>query len=477
MLPPKKKHEKNLVSLSAFDHHSNECNNYEIVRQLIKRSCNDNDVISLKSLIVLHHLIMSPETKNMCYLGAYFLNFSYHSSFNTTSRPVVIRKYGHYIDLLARNHTDSGLDLDTIRNHSMVDKFEKLSVAGVCKMIDSLERIIKMILNYDLPNMHCGNVLVYEVFRLVGMNSIVFMNCYTEAVVNVASRVTDDQVCHKAIQIISTYFDLATKVRLLYQYFKKHIFNQVDSVHDLHQLNEDQLQLMENIQLRQEEKPQTHPSPIPSPWLDTLDVPFDNFVQLETAASPVKDTPQWATFSSQTEEVNLFEFDPPFQNAPRSMPNSNSPQENEQSPSNIQKVPQSTLLGDFQQELQSLTLDAQNTTHSILQFSNPQEPPTPGLDFRNVFHSTLISDIEEFRPFRPDSAFNDAPQVEPSDKKLQELLASGMVFSVTNPFALPQNPTPVSWVTPNQFQPNNQQSSKNPANPFLFWDVFFSNVF
>ena len=475
MLPPKKKYENNLLYLSTSSHRSFDFNNYEIVKQLIKRSCNDNDVVSLKSLIVLHHLIMNPETRNMLYLGTYFLNFSYDAKFNKAGRPVVIRKYGYYIDVLARNHTDCGLTLDAIRNRLMKSTFQKMPVANLYKVIAPLERMIQIILNFDLPSIHCGNVLVYEVFRLVGMNVVSFMNCYTEAVLEVAERASKNVTISRNIHLINTYFILVRRVRFLHQFLRQHIFSDVNCVYDLLELSENQLLLLDNIK-RYQDQHKTVPASVPSQSLQIPKVPIDILISLETTAPSAERLPQLKPLNSNPGEIQPFELDPGFQNALQPTPFNNNPEKHQPRESDLKKATKSQLFDHYQPKL--LKLDDANNAQSILFSNNPQE--LTGLNLENVLQSTLIDDDwEKFPPFVPDSEFhgelqsmpfNKSPHnlesFEPDVRKAiqttvpnknypKEYQASRWLSCDTNPFALQLRPTPVNWMATSKSQPSN----------------------
>ena len=473
MLPPKTKHENNLISFSTVSNRSYESNNFEIIRQLIKRSCNDNDVVSLKSLIVLHRLIMSPETRNMRCLGAYFLNFSYDNNFNKVGRPAIIRKYGHYIDVMARNYTGSGLDLDTIRNRTMKYAFRRMPIADIYKVTISLEKAILIILNFDLPTIYCSNVLIYEVLELVGMNLISFINCYTEAIADLTARANEGEGDRKYIQIIDAYFILVQKVRVLKEYLKQHIFN-IDAAYYMRELNKHQLQLIENIKFRQGEK--RVPTSVPSLSSGTSEVPVDILIHIETTA-PAKNFLQWTTFNSESAGAEPIQQNPtPIQQTPQLTLSSNQ-QGPQQSKSGMKNIVQSIFPCDFTQE--AFKIDDQDAVQLMVFSNSAQELQLYGREGQNPLQSTLIGDDpREFLPSIPDSLFQDTVQSTPTSINPSEVKAPVCVPFNNNPFVSHLNPTPAFPAEHSQFRPNtcSPLSLVKQTNPFMFWAILFLSL-
>lgn len=246
VLPPKKKHESNLIYWSIVGQRTfDESRNYEIVERLIKRSRKDNDVVSLKSLIVLHNVIMSPETRNIRYLGAYFHNFSYDSRFNNLGRPVLIRKFGHYIDMLGKSHVNCGLDIDIIT--PIKNNIKSLEIEKVVKCVCTLEKIIEEILNFDLPSVYCSNILIREVNRLLGFDLIMFLNNYMDAVLDIVDKVGSNEVGQKIYHMVDYYFQLSSKARILHDYLLKYMFNDTTSVPELKELDHYQRKKLDNL--------------------------------------------------------------------------------------------------------------------------------------------------------------------------------------------------------------------------------------
>ena len=244
--PPKKKHEDNLVYWSIIGHRSyNESSNYEIIERLIKRSRDENDSVSMKSLIVLHNLVMNTETKNMLYLGAYFVNFSFDRRFDNVGRPGIIRVYGQYIDMLARCHVNCGPEIDIIS--PVKNKIQNLPVDEILKCVSSLEKIIEEILNMELPTIYCSNILIREVNRLVGLNLGLFLNSYTDSVLEVIGRIDNLEGNQQIVLMAKYYFIQHKKGRQLYDYVIRHMFNDTTTVPELTELDQKQRKILEKI--------------------------------------------------------------------------------------------------------------------------------------------------------------------------------------------------------------------------------------
>lgn len=252
LYPPKKKHESTLAYWAIVGHRSyDELRNYNIIKQLIKRSRNDNDTVSLKSLIVLHSLVTNPQTKTMRYLGTYFLNFCLDSGFNHMGRSMVILKFAQYIDLLGRCFLECRY-IDIISPDK--EKLKTLNLDANLKYVSSLEKILEEMVNFDLPSMYCCNVVVREAHRAIGFKMIFFMNNYTDAVVSVIKKIDYENADEKMIQMVNYYFIISSKVKTQYEYFIKYVFNDTTTVSDINEISLQQREEMEKIRQRFDSK-------------------------------------------------------------------------------------------------------------------------------------------------------------------------------------------------------------------------------
>ena len=273
---PKIKHVNLLTHCFTIGHGCSRCDelhNYTIVRSILKRSRNDDDNVSLKSLMVLHHLMMVPETRCMNYVGRSFLNFSFKSSFKKPTRPTITRRYGRYLDGLAHNSVKYAIDFQSTNKDRMTSKFQQMTKGALFGTISGLQKMGTLIVTLDLPSHYCKNVLHREINRMVALNLISIMNCYTEAILKVMDRI--EYVSLDVANVLQNYSDLAISLGLMYEYFTHFLDDRTRDVRKLTILDKDTIQAMVMQKKTGNPSPSRQTAAVIVPVTNLVDVSLD----------------------------------------------------------------------------------------------------------------------------------------------------------------------------------------------------------
>ncbi|XP_071819884.1 phosphatidylinositol-binding clathrin assembly protein-like isoform X3 [Apostichopus japonicus] len=215
ILGPKKKHLDYLLQCTNTEH----INIPELADMIIDRSLNANWVVSFKTLVTCHHLMVYGNESFLRYLATRSTIFNLEEFTDKGGTQgyemsTFVRKYSMYLNQKAYSYRNMAFDFCRAKRGKEEGVVRTMSTEKLLKALPSLQTHLDSLLDFEVNSTILSNGVINSAFLLLFKDCIRLFACYNDGIINLLDKFFDmpKKECKAALDLYKKFLIKMEKV-------------------------------------------------------------------------------------------------------------------------------------------------------------------------------------------------------------------------------------------------------------------------